>query len=259
MNSKYPCRKLNFNAPLLSIRRIKGGSTDELSCSGSQVVLQNTIDRVPFSWEQSPGKPKDFERGDIHDGDTPRPRLPPRLWQHPPMETTNNEYPHCVDHAVPDVGCDGNGNGDDAAAFSDTMDVVSLTEAIDIATKDEKAVELDGLKLKLAESSGNESPNYIIKRFLPDAIALAATSALSFSKSFNRKLPKQCNYTEACASRTVGQACSPPKGCLYPWRMKHNLCGIRRDSLNLRHHYRPKQKERCCSSANVSSNVHADT
>lgn len=260
--SRYP-RKLNFNAPLLSTRRIGGYTSEEV------VNSQGASDhRIPFSWEQAPGKPKDLERGDIHDGEddyTPRPRLPPCRW-HPSIDATNNGYD---DQAVINDhlgdGCDGDADDDDDnddAAFSDAMDVFSLSEAIDIVTKAEKVDdELNGLKLKLAECRGNESPNFIIKRFLPDATALAESSALNFSKSFNKKFPKPCNYPEAC-----GQSSASPKGCgleiLFPWRMKHKLCGIkspiRQDSLNVQPQWRAKQKKHC-SSANVFSKVDKDT
>jgi len=268
MNPRYP-RKLNFNAPLLSTRRIGGNYT------GEEGVFQTASDhRIPFSWEQAPGKPKDSERGDIHGGDeTPRPRLPPCRW-HPSIDATNNHHDD-HDQAVindhhHDDGCDGDGDVDvddeenDDAAFSDAMDVFSLSEAIDIVTKAEKVDEssFNGLKLKLAECRGNESPNFIIKRFLPDATALAESSALSFSKSFNKKFPKPCDYPEAC-----GQSSASPKGCgleiLFPWRMKHKLCGIkspiRQDSLNVQPQWRAKQKKQYCSFANVFSNVDKDT
>jgi hypothetical protein len=266
MKSRYP-RRLNFNAPLLSTRRIGGYSGEEVNSQGvsQQAASDNSI---PFSWEQAPGKPKESERGDIHDGDdTPRLRLPPCRW-HPSIDATNNHDDHqAVINDHHDDSCDGDVDVDvdvdddddkDAAAFSDAMDVFSLSEAIDIVTKAEKVDEFNGLKLKLAESRGNESPNFIIKRFLPDATALAESSALNFSKSFSKKFPKPCNYPESSAS---------PKGCgleiLFPWRMKHKLCGIkspvRQDSLNLQPQWRTKQKKHYCSSANVFSNVDKDT
>ncbi|KAF5471502.1 hypothetical protein F2P56_008290 [Juglans regia] len=266
-NSKCSCRKFNFDAPLLSTRRTGGYAGEELSCRSSQGFAS---DRVPFSWEQAPGKPRNLERDDIHDENenTPRLRLPPCLWQLQSAEATNNDYPYndVDDHAVLadfDDSCDGNNGGDDAA-FSDAMDVLSLSEAIDIVTKAEKDHELDGLKLKFAESSGKESPNYMIKRFLRDATALATSSALTFSKSFNKRLPKPSDYPEACGSNVVSQSCASPKGCglesLFSWRMKHKLCSIkspiRQESVNVQPQSRAKQKKHLCSSANaLISNV----
>lgn len=271
MNSKYP-RKLNFNAPLLSIRRSGGYTDEEQSCTNSQGVLADASDdRIPFSWEQAPGKPKDLDRGDTSEVETPRPRLPPCLW-HPDIEAMSNDYPYDanddLDNAVDDLddlddlddGCDGDVDDDydDDAAFSDAMDVFSLSEAIDIVTKAEKVQEFDSLKLKLAESRGSESPNFIIRRFLPDATALAASSALAFSKNFNKRPPRQCNCPEACELHPViGQSYAPPKGCgleiLFPWRMKHKICGvkspIRKDSLKVQPQSREKPKKHGSSSS----------
>ncbi|MCI57108.1 hypothetical protein A2U01_0078359, partial [Trifolium medium] len=57
MDLRHP-RKLNFNAPLLSTKRLSYSDLPvSSSLSNSLDTVQNT--RVPFSWEQSPGKPKD--------------------------------------------------------------------------------------------------------------------------------------------------------------------------------------------------------
>jgi hypothetical protein len=104
-------RKLNFNAPLLSTKRLSYSDLPvSSSLSNSVDTMQNT--RVPFSWEQSPGKPKDLERGDsIGDGDTPRPRLPPCLWR--PLKVAAEPD---VDIGViafdKDDGCDGDDDDD---------------------------------------------------------------------------------------------------------------------------------------------------
>ena len=288
MGSKYT-RKLNFNAPLLSTRRI-GGYTgeDQQSCTNSSqgVFGTKSDDRIPFSWELAPGKPKkDLERStDIDEVYTPRPRPPPCLW-HPAIESMNDDYPHDDNNdAIDDVNdcCDVDidfdfdvdvdvavaVDVDDDAAFSDAMDdVFSLSEAIDIVTKAEKVHELDSLKLKLEESRGSESPNFIIRRFLPDATALAAASSgLAFnSMSFNKRpsLPRQCNCPETCEFHPVirqSSSYASPKGCgletLFPWRMKRKLCGIknpiRHESLNVQQpQCRAKQKKH--SSSNCKS------
>lgn len=87
-------RKLNFNAPLLTTRRPAANvDLDRLSISGSaRISLSTTSDRVPFCWEQAPGKPKEYvERchAAAHGGDaiTPRPTLPPGWWR-PPVQTS---------------------------------------------------------------------------------------------------------------------------------------------------------------------------
>lgn len=90
-------RKLNFNAPLLTTRRPAANvDLDRVSVSGSvRISLSTTSDRVPFCWEQAPGKPKEYaERchdAVDHGGDstTPRPTLPPGWWR-PPVQTSNS-------------------------------------------------------------------------------------------------------------------------------------------------------------------------
>ncbi|KAM5560498.1 hypothetical protein ABKV19_021586 [Rosa sericea] len=246
-------RMLNFNAPLLSTRRPRNSRSTRLHGRS----LSASEERVPFSWEQAPGKSKyPNTSDDNHDGDTPRPKLPPGWWHwHKPLESTNvvvldkeNEQT-LHDH---DDGCDADVDDDvravdynyvddpdfDDEAFSDAIDVFSLSEAIDIVEKKAQREHdhSDALKLKLAESSemNQLSPNYIIERFLPDAAALAASSAINLSVSqinSNQKLCYPWNYPEpeACVSRTVGQAHSSPRGCgFFPWRMKqYKLCGIK--------------------------------
>lgn len=238
MDFKRP-RKLNLNAPILSTRRF-GSAVVDTSCSSSSLcTFQNTSERVPFSWETEAGKPKDMGSGSstttARDGGTPRLKLPPC---HP------NDVDNGDDLAFndgDDDGCDD--NKDDL--FSDTMDdVFSLSEALDIVQKkSEKAhsgdnYNNDGLKLKLAESNGYQSPTYMINRFLPDATALAASSASQFpSSDLEDKVCDTCSYPECflssgsvAAARYSSCASSSPKGCglelLFPWRMKHKFCAL---------------------------------
>lgn len=241
MEQNHPCRTLNFNAPLLSTRRLTNPPTT-LQISSTNLASRNTSDfTIPFSWEQAPGKPKDFDAGDhnlLNDQESPRPNLPPSWWRPAPVQAAG-----CFDHDDDGFDFDGdididdddnheelddtNGNTD-RDAFSDAIDVFSLSEAIDIVEKSQKLEAADGLKLKLAECRGEVTPNFIIQRFLPDAKALAASSALGISNcedgyynsenSSGRAVTRQYSY-------------SPPKGCglevLFPWRMKHKLCGVK--------------------------------
>ncbi|XP_039027075.1 uncharacterized protein LOC120160813 [Hibiscus syriacus] len=238
-------RKLNLNAPLLSTRRPAAGGyvSDEVSCNNSLVGCKDSSNGIPFCWEQAPGKPKNSERSnDVDESETPRPKPPPGRWR-PPKEATNGDHDHSHDHH--DEGCDADvddyDNSDDI--FSDAVEVLSLTEAIDIVEKTEKLhgsskslepSEMDGMNLAMSlEHSDCPSPSFIIERFLPDAIALAASSALSMSKT---KLPYLYNYSDQspCVSQAVikrSSLSSSPKRCglemLLPWRMKHKLCSVR--------------------------------
>ncbi|XP_039000531.1 uncharacterized protein LOC120126389 [Hibiscus syriacus] len=241
MERKRP-RKLNLNAPFLSTRRPVAAVyiSDEVSCI-------NSSNGIPFCWEQAPGKPKNSERSNhVDEAETPRPKPPPGRWLPVPKEATNGDYGHSHDHH--DEGCDADvdhyDNDDNNDVFSDAAEVLSLTEAIDIVEKTEKLhhesskglepSEMDGMNLAMSlEHSDCPSPSFIIERFLPDAIALAASSALSMSK---RKLPYLCNYLDQspCVSQAVikrSSLSSSTKRCglemLLPWRMKHRLCSVR--------------------------------
>ncbi|GLT66156.1 hypothetical protein SLA2020_385400 [Shorea laevis] len=197
MDVKRP-KRLNFNAPLLSTRRTGGHSGIE--------ERRDTSNRVPFCWEQAPGRPKNPERRDgINDeAETPRPRLPPSRWR-PPIESTYN--------------------GDAREKEDENGDDLSLTEAIDILERGEHFPVSDGFNSEDSSSDGskNPSPNFIIERFLPDATALAAAfSALNP----NEKLRLAYDYPETLVTKA-----DPPKGCgleiLLPWHVKHRVCGVK--------------------------------
>ncbi|KAK8578274.1 hypothetical protein V6N13_090941 [Hibiscus sabdariffa] len=231
MERKRP-RQLNLYAPLLSTRRPSGGYiSDEVSCTNALAGCKGSSNGIPFCWEQAPGKPKNLERSNNEDeAETPRPKPPPGRWR-PPKKETNRNYDHHDEGGDADVD-----DYDDV--FSDAVEVLSLTEAIDIAEKTEKChgsskslepSDLDGLNLGMSlEHSDCPSPSFIIERFLPDAIAMAAPSALNMSKT---KLPCLCNYSDRspCVSQAVIKR--SPKRCgiemFLPWRMKHRLCSVR--------------------------------
>ncbi|KAK7260010.1 hypothetical protein RIF29_25698 [Crotalaria pallida] len=253
MDLKRP-RKLNLNAPLLSTRRPGFSVVADASCSSNSLgIVQNTDERVPFSWEQVPGKPKDIiidSSNCIEDRGTPRPTLPPCLW-HPANKTSEADVGNS-DHAFHDQDDD---YKDDI--FSDAMDVFSLSEALDIVQKKSENVHQsdknDGLRLKLAESDGYQSPTYMINRFLPDATALAASSALHFPS--NSEVCDTCSYPECYLSGSARHSsyASSPKGCglelLFPWRMKHKLCAMKSPVLpcsttNLQKHHQHSSKHK---------------
>ncbi|XP_028764477.1 uncharacterized protein LOC114722577 [Neltuma alba] len=230
-------RKLDLNKPLLSTKRLSivVGDTSCSSTSLGKTVQNNTSEeRVPFSWEKSPGKPKNVD--DNNEEETPRLRLPPCLWHPPNQEPGADEADKGEDHhqdegrVVDDDEDEDEDEKFDSDVLSDAMEVFSLSEALDIVQKSERVRRKsanEGLRLKLEEDSnnGNESPNYLIKRFLPDATALAASSTLHFSKSMmdNKICDSSGSYLEAYVAS--------PKGCglevLFPWRLKHKLCAMK--------------------------------
>ncbi|KAL5740334.1 hypothetical protein ACOSQ2_029514 [Xanthoceras sorbifolium] len=250
MDFKCP-RKLDFNAPLLSTRKHPGGyiGGEEAACCSYnlQGKLQDTSDRIPFCWEQAPGKPKKRSTDNIYvnsDADTPRLKIPPSRWHPPKKEVITDD--HSLDHDI-DEGCDADVDNDDDYdddeennyddIFSDAVEVMSLTEAMDIVEKEAEKNHhhhgLDGFNPDTLGTNNSISPSYIIERFLPDATALAASSVLSVSKNLSRKLPYVYNHPDACnVPGGLQRSYSLTKGgcgleMLLPWRIKHKICGIK--------------------------------
>ncbi|KAG5010040.1 hypothetical protein AAZX31_07G144600 [Glycine max] len=233
MDFKRP-RKLNFNAPLLSTKRLGFSGVADRSCLSNSLNSTVLNTSVPFSWEQAPGKPKTMERSDsIYDGDidTPRLRPPPCLW-HPLKEATKADNGALAFDQ--DDGCDADDDEDDDKqndVFSDAVDVLSLSEASDIMQQSEAAHSdsKDGLRLKLSESNGGPSPTYMINRFLPDANALVASSSAHFSN--DAKVCDNCSHEGYLKGSTRHSHATSPKGCglefLFSWLMKNKLCAIK--------------------------------
>ncbi|KAI3677652.1 hypothetical protein L6452_36918 [Arctium lappa] len=114
-------------------------------------------------------------------------------------------------------------DGDDD--FSDAMDTFSLSAAIDMVESAEMAKRngslLAGVNL---EQDGNQSPSFIIQRFLSDAKALAISSGLPIPKNLS-------NQPEKYKPQVIDTS---PKGCglgidsLFPWRTKQKPpCGVK--------------------------------
>ncbi|XP_071741445.1 uncharacterized protein [Rutidosis leptorrhynchoides] len=190
-------RKLNLDAPLLSTRRTNG----PISQSISRAASWDSRNRVPFAWELSAGKPKDTGTDQVIDEFLVPPPRPPPGWK-----VVENEY-----------------DGDDD--FSDDIDTFSLSAAIDLVESAEMAKQnscmLDGVSL---DSRGNQSPGFIIQRFLTDAKALAISSGLPIPKNIS-------NQQDKCKPQIIDAS---PKGCglgfdsIFPWRTKHKPpCGVK--------------------------------
>ncbi|KAL4557848.1 hypothetical protein LXL04_036042 [Taraxacum kok-saghyz] len=195
-------RKLNLDAPLLSTRRPIGLTT--CSRKNSRGASWDSRNRVPFSWELTAGKPK-VDTGTDHvpdDFPVPPPRPPPG------RKLVENEY-----------------DGDDD--FSDAIDTFSLSAAIDMVESAEMAKQSTGKMLAgmSLEPCGNESPSFIIQRFLSDAKALAISSGLPVAKNISNQQEKSCKPQIIHTS---------PKGCglglesLFPWKTKNRApCGVK--------------------------------
>ncbi|KAL3585793.1 hypothetical protein D5086_012660, partial [Populus alba] len=75
------CLDPNHKGTIELYKRIRQGghtSNGEIYCAtNSQAALQDTSDRIRFCWEQSPGNPRDRDRDDIQEAETPLRTLPP--------------------------------------------------------------------------------------------------------------------------------------------------------------------------------------
>ncbi|GAB4834002.1 hypothetical protein Ancab_032254 [Ancistrocladus abbreviatus] len=218
-------RRLDLNAPLLSTRRPTGISLPADSQCGSC----DPSDRVPFSWEQSPGKPKDAGRSDAEDDKLalPLPKPPPLRWHHPRYyqhhhgkDDGNDDDDDENEDEEEDDNEDNDTDEDEDDVFSDAIDLFSLCESLSIAEAEEGGSGLGGVKSG-GDENGSSTSNFMLQRFLPAATALAASSTSSSSAAL-------------AASRNIsfaGRACSSPKGCgldfFFPWRAKHRLCAIK--------------------------------
>ncbi|KAL2541460.1 Uncharacterized protein Adt_02438 [Abeliophyllum distichum] len=174
---------------------------------------------VPFSWERTPGEPKDLETSDETSNiDVPPPKLPPGRWQ-PPQEATSY-----------DDGCDGDVDDDDdydkKDCFSDAnvIDIFSLAESIE----DDKDKADDKFIMSMGTNSTVDEPNFIIQRFLPDAQALAAASVVHNKVHISSTYPSY-----PCLSRAVSVRRAYPslKGCglgtLFRWGLKPKPCSVK--------------------------------
>lgn len=240
MNAKRP-RMLDLNAPLLSTRRSATTKLESLRTNSSRV----SCERVPFSWEQSPGKPKDTIRGEsFRYEDLPLAKPPPIRWRE---ETYTNG---CDDTNIVDNDDHGNEGGHDNEAvnsnnnnynddgFSDGLDLFSLAPSLYPSERldmDSARGDTD-LESNIGGNNGSSSPNFMIQRFLPAATALAASSLsdLNANKHPMCRYPSNNDITSmegSCVPRVAGQVFSTSKGCgfelLFPWRAKHRLSNIK--------------------------------
>ncbi|KAL2901934.1 ESX-5 secretion system protein EccC5 [Bienertia sinuspersici] len=245
IDTKRPSR-LDLNAPLLSTRRsnITCVTSFELSRAGS---LHGSSDRVPFSWEQSPGKPKNVfittpSKSCVIEGNNivlPIPIPIPK----PPLVRWQEED----DHKLKLTSHDNNAAD---ACFSDAIDLFSLEES---SLNTSERLDFESEFNENSSTTETWSPNFMIQRFLPAATALAASSLSAIAVANKNDVTKHSNnnnlwgnnsdkkdsiatYTSSKhlreGSRVVGEAySSSSRGCgfhnFFPWRAKYRLCGVK--------------------------------
>ena len=169
--------------------------------------MQDASDRIRFCWEQSPGNPKDRDRDDIQETETPLRTLPPCSCHLQKAAAKNGDHNCTVNVMIMMMNV--------MLMLTTTMMVerlvcfqmlLSSTEAIDIAHKSVEGHGLDRLNLESVDSAENRSLNFTRERFLPDITALAASSAICALNNSDKKLPYPYNYSEEYVSRTVGRS-----------------------------------------------------
>lgn len=224
-------RKLDFSAPLLSTRK-----SSEKSFSCSNIPPQLSIDifnRVPFSWEQRPGKPKEIMGLTTNIEIVPPPKLPPCMW-HTRKEllatsSTTKSYDEVYDGDI-DNDCEDHDvrNIDNHDVFSDALDVFSLgDESIDdMVDEAEHRKSNNEVVEECCHWSTNKPavPNFIIQRFLKDAKELAISSALENNR-------KKLLEDEQIGRRPCNFSPKPAASCgldmLIPWRIKPKPCCVK--------------------------------
>jgi Protein of unknown function (DUF688) len=187
---------------------------------------------VPFSWESSPGVPKDSGQREVFSDkelDQLPPKPPPSRW-HP----SNGD-------ATKDCDRDrSEGSSDYTDASSDAFDRVSLSEQLGIAGR---LSSLRGLGLKDIEEMRNQSPSFIMDRFLPAANAIASSSVIEKPKHKTQRnkqtkrdvsspqtdngmvqmvpFNEDINFHKEMSSRACGLM------VFFPWKMKPIVCGFK--------------------------------
>nr|GME08841.1 Ethylene-overproduction protein 1 [Ipomoea batatas] len=236
-----PSRKLDFSVPLLSTRRPatprkRGGLILPAGAGENPVPLAVDVsNRVPFSWERIPGKPKETDDQAGSD-DFPLPKPPPGRWY--PGNGGSRSDCDCCEEGRHCDNYDGDveDGGNREVQYSDALDVFSLGESSsssDNNVGDNNDNNVGGDRTTCLAAGGNFEPDLIFLRFLKDAKALAADSLIN-GCDVNEAASDHHHRPDSCFARalSVGQryeysSCSKACGLdiFLPWRMKPKPCG----------------------------------
>ncbi|KZV15175.1 hypothetical protein F511_30221 [Dorcoceras hygrometricum] len=158
---------------------LKKQRTRKLNCPFAVNLLQENLHTgVPFSWDRIPGQPLPEYVETNNTGNTYQ--TPPT----PPPSIRWQPLPNCVAEGL---------------GVSEGIDIFSLAETTDGLVENCKICSTEEL------DDANQSPDFIIRRFLPDAQALAAASLAQ------KKVLFSSPSSDASFSRPVGGSCA--KGC----------------------------------------------
>lgn len=205
-------RKLNFNAPLLSVRRYSTTAVASSDGENGKMVENSVSNRrysipfyrtdlnleqvtepaaVPFMWEQIPGRPKDGGPELQHSDESPvTPRLPPLraldITKYP-LAKESDDLPRVVscslneNMSILDSSNEANDwkqqldidNDDDV--YSDALDTLSPTDSCSINCSLSGLSGSDGQVVKRSGtfSTDPQTRDFMMRRFLPAAKAMA--------------------------------------------------------------------------------------
>lgn len=196
-------KQLNFNRPLLSVRRFSPivGSDKDVKTKNKRYIPSVPVPpsykselksgpvsnpgTVPFTWEKSPGRPKDERKPQSVDHPPIIPKLPPgripEVKQQENSSITRREGGKTPSStlSVPSVdenvtNFEGSDSGDGDEAYLDALDTLSRTESYSLNYSINGLSGLDGPEVG---PSGNFSPDaqtrdFMMGRFLPAAKAM---------------------------------------------------------------------------------------
>ncbi|WOL18648.1 hypothetical protein Cni_G27445 [Canna indica] len=264
-NKERLLNQLVLYAPLISTRRSSSSvSTNSVGGSNSarrpSAPSSSATQRVPFSWESSPGVPKFSRQGrlppDVFDDEQPLP-LPPKLLHNSGEDdstfTNVNVQVNLKDELdayKSSAGSDDNDDDDDDI-FSDALEKISLSEKFDLACR---LSSFNDMALHENDRNVPRSPSFIMNRFLPAANALANSSFRNDGVHLNRRAPSSSSSSydlqkEVIKARIKHRASVkarlqvpfdpyvetrtelPSMACglmlFFPWSFKPTVCGFK--------------------------------
>lgn len=237
-------RKLNFNSPLLSVRRYsmptssssnKGRKIQKSLSSRRHTLPSSDSDSnmdqvtepvaVPFTWEHIPGKAKDNDQKSkvlLLEGPSVSPRLPPRRSREFPLARhlegpSSNNITAKLDSFKQERTGEKEGDfkedddDDDEDAYSDAVETLSPPESLSFSVNCSVSG-LSGTDGPVMKPSGtfsvdSQTRDFMMGRFLPAARAMA----LEAPQYSSRKQPATTEQTRDVKKLIVSESRPPPK------------------------------------------------
>ncbi|URD95321.1 hypothetical protein MUK42_30516 [Musa troglodytarum] len=191
--------QLVLHAPLVSTRRSSSStstnSVDRSSSTRRRVPSGHLASqRVPFSWESSPGVPKlsRATRPRLDEFDVEPLPLPPKL-----CPSGEGNHANALARNLNDDEADvrsSSDDDDDDDVFSDALDKISLSGKLDIACRLSSFNDLASGDIE--RSRVHRSPSFIMNRFLPAATALADSSLRNDVHFSRRDVPSSAIHLQ---------------------------------------------------------------